>query len=435
MTKKIVSEYLEARRSGQTGVKSPYVSFTLSMLKDLPVEEFDYEVRANSPLSGLICRVRRSGIKTLEVFRKPKGSQKPVRVKLGRLGDAPLSGPSENSIKTRLQSVLHDLSMGINPNEVRKSKSLKRSAEALTVCEALNEYLLNAKLKESTAKGYRAIIKNHFKPEHDLQLASLLGKSTLAALHSRITKKAGAVAANNAMRILRAISNHARAEREDDQGQSPIPNWPIRGRQQMRRFWNKESRRKDWIKPEYLKEWWAATESLATEYQGNGELARDYLQFVILTGLRRREATSLTWDAIDFKSRTFIVRETKNGEPLEIPCSDHLMKILNRRHVISDVGPFQLDEPKKFVSWMRSVSGVYFTIQSLRSCFITYAESLDFGMYTIKALVNHSTGSRDVTEGYLQLSTERLRDPMQKVTDYVLSSAGVKPNKVHKIAR
>jgi len=40
-----------------------------------------------------------------------------------------------------------------------------------------------------------------------------------------------------------------------------------------------------------------------------------------------------------------------------------------------------------------------------------------------------------VTEGYLQLSTERLRDPMQKVTDYVLSSAGVKPNKVRKIAR
>ena len=42
-----------ARKSGQAGVKSPYVSFTLAMLNDLPVEEFDYEVRAKSPLSEI----------------------------------------------------------------------------------------------------------------------------------------------------------------------------------------------------------------------------------------------------------------------------------------------------------------------------------------------------------------------------------------------
>ena len=423
-----------ARKSGQAGVKSPYVSFTLAMLNDLPVEEFDYEVRAKSPLSGLICRVRKSGVKTLEVFRKPTGSHTPVRVKLGRVGDAPLTGPSEASIKTRLQSVLHDLSMGVNPNQIRKAATLKQSAEALTLGEALDQYLVSAKLKESTMKGYRAIIQNHLKLELDHQLAALLSKSTLDGLHAKITKSVGPVAANNTMRVLRAVSNHARAEREDDFGQSPIPYWPIRGRQQIKRFWHQESRRKGWVKPEYLVDWWSATESLADEYAGNGELGRDYLQFLILTGLRRREATSLSWKDVDFKSKTFTVRDTKNNESLEIPFSDHLMKILKRRQDLSEQGPFVLKEPKKFVSWVRRQSGVEFTIHDLRRSFITYAESLDFGVYTIKALVNHSSGSRDVTEGYLQLSTERLRDPMQKVTNYVLSTAGVKPDKVRKIA-
>jgi len=76
------------------------------------------------------------------------------------------------------------------------------------------------------------------------------------------------------------------------------------------------------------------------------------------------------------------------------------------------------------VAWVRGRSGVEFMIHDLRRSFITYAESLDFGGYTIKALVNHSLGnSRDVTEGYMQLSVERLRKPMQEITRYVLAKA------------
>jgi integrase len=101
-----------------------------------------------------------------------------------------------------------------------------------------------------------------------------------------------------------------------------------------------------------------------------------------------------------------------------------MLKILKRRQG-SDTGPFKIDEPKKFVAWVRRRSGVYFTVHDLRRSFITYAESLDFGAYTIKALVNHSTGgnSRDVTEGYLQLSVERLRKPMNDISAYVLLRA------------
>ena len=71
MIDKVVTEYLNARRKGEKGARSPYIVFTLAKLDALPAEPFDYEIRAKEPLMGLICRVRRSGVKSLEVFRKP----------------------------------------------------------------------------------------------------------------------------------------------------------------------------------------------------------------------------------------------------------------------------------------------------------------------------------------------------------------------------
>jgi len=61
----------------------------------------------------------------------------------------------------------------------------------------------------------------------------------------------------------------------------------------------------------------------------------------------------------------------------------------------------------------------------LRRTFVTLAESLDISAYSVKALVNHKQGD-DVTSGYVQLSVERLRPPMQAITDFMLKSAGLK---------
>ncbi len=93
-----------------------------------------------------------------------------------------------------------------------------------------------------------------------------------------------------------------------------------------------------------------------------------------------------------------------------------------------------MEEPKKFVKWVRDQSGIYFTIHDLRRSFITHAEKQDLGLYTLKALINHSTKrSADVTEGYIQIDTERLREPVQRITNYILGHAGFTTNNVVKI--
>jgi integrase len=430
MTAKIVADYLSNRERALKGLKSPHIKFTLAQLKQLPAKGFDYEVR-DTQRKGLICRVRKSGVKSLEVYKKPRGANSAVRVHICQLGGlAWKSGDLKVvTVETEVDRILGELRAGLNPNEKARSENLRVDAESLGLETALKDYLENTTLKDATKIGYRAIIKNHFASEVRLQLSALINKPTLKVIHKRITEDSGPIAANNAMRVLRAISNYSRAEFEDDAGNSPIPMWPIKHLQQSKRFWNSETRRKGWIKPTDLACWWDVTERLPIEYRGDGEIARDYLHFVLLSGLRRREATALRWSEIDFKAKSFKVLDTKNDKVLELPCSDYMMGILLRRKKVSEEGPFMIEEPKKFVQWVRDQSGVYFTIHDLRRSFITYAEALDFGVYTIKTLVNHSVGSsRDVTEGYLQLSVERLRKPMEKVTEYVLSNAN--PNSV-----
>lgn len=64
-----------------------------------------------------------------------------------------------------------------------------------------------------------------------------------------------------------------------------------------------------------------------------------------------------------------------------------------------------------------------FTLHDLRRPFITIAESLDIPSYALKRLVNHKMAN-DVTAGYIVAGVERLRQPMQNITDYILKCAG-----------
>jgi integrase len=60
-----------------------------------------------------------------------------------------------------------------------------------------------------------------------------------------------------------------------------------------------------------------------------------------------------------------------------------------------------------------------FMLHDLRRTFITMAESLDISTYALKRLINHKM-TADITASYIILDVERLRVPMQRVTDALL---------------
>lgn len=149
---------------------------------------------------------------------------------------------------------------------------------------------------------------------------------------------------------------------------------------------------------------------------------------MLFTGLRRGEAASLTWQQVDFTDRTIIIIDTKNSHKHTLPLSDFLYDLLKKRQATkqSDHFVFPADTQSGYIQNFRkwllkatTISGVTFTVHDLRRTFITIAESLDISVYALKRLLNHST-TNDVTAGYIILDVERLREPMQKISDHIV---------------
>ncbi len=69
------------------------------------------------------------------------------------------------------------------------------------------------------------------------------------------------------------------------------------------------------------------------------------------------------------------------------------------------------------------LSGIHFTVHDLRRAFITIAEGLDISAYALKRLMSHKMNG-DITAGCIVTDVERLRKPMQQITDYFFKVYG-----------
>ena len=94
-----------------------------------------------------------------------------------------------------------------------------------------------------------------------------------------------------------------------------------------------------------------------------------------------------------------------------------------------------LTEPKKQVLSIAKRSGVPFTLHDLRRGFVTTAECMDISIHAIKRLVNHSGGSadKDITSSYIITDPERLRKPMQRIENRLLSLCQLDEAKIIKL--
>lgn len=392
------------------------INFTKAAIERLSPTDSRYEI-GDTKVPSLSIRISPSATKTYQVVKKLKGKAR--RITLGRHPDISVE-QARKKASNAISKIVYD---EIDPNEEKKLEQ----AQTITLQEVYEDYKSSSNLTPNSESAYDIAIDRDMKDWKTKSIKNITG-IMVQKRHKELSKISPSVA-NKTMRVLRALFNFARDQYEDAEGHSLFSDNPTR---KLKRQWNHEGRRKGHIAQHQLKDWFSAVLNLPNiQKRGDPELARDYLIFLMLTGLRRREATSLTWSDIEIKARRFIVRDTKNHDELWMPLSDYLVNLLKERKKQQTKdkskaeGPFPLEEPRKFVKIVREQSDVYFTLHDLRRTFITIAESLDIGSFTIKALVNHRSGSHDVTEGYVQINSERLRKPMQKLTDYILKASGV----------
>jgi integrase len=370
-------------------------------------------------LKGFAVRITTGGAKSFIVEKRIEGQVK--RITLGRYPELTVEQARKEAHK-----LLGKIASGGNPIADKRLTAL----QAKTLSEAFEDFLNARKaLKPRTLYDYQRLMTVAF-PDWRKKALLAINKDMVAKRHNKLGEERGEAYANLAMRFLRALFNFSIAQYEDHKGQALIRENPV-VRLNQTRAWYRVERRQTVIKPHQLPAWFEGVQALKADPLTPG-VARaapiaDYLLFILFTGLRKQEAAALRWESVDLQHRTFTVVDTKNREPLTLPITDFIEHILRDRLQVKESeyvfpGPGKtgyLVEPKRQIQKVYHTSGVTFTLHDLRRTFITVAESLDISAYALKRLVNHKMHN-DVTAGYIVTDVERLREPMQRISDYLI---------------
>jgi integrase len=403
------------------------LNFTKPALDALPAAPHGRRTFYNDwKVRGLQLIVTERGVKSFYLYTRNRG--KPLRYFLGHYPDL-----TPELARRKAEAARGRVAM----NEDLRAEKQRRKAHGATLADAFEAFkLARVNLKRKTLYDYARFLNVAFGDWKDRPIVELT-KDKVAARHRKIGEKSGPAHADNAMRFLRSLINFAQFHYEDPDGRPLLPDNPVR-RLSQTRAWFRVKRRTTYVRPDGLAPWFKAVLQLKTNTEDREAVAvADWLLLMMLTGLRRSEALTLRWADVDLKNDTITLRDTKNGEDHSLPLSDFLHELFEaRRQEATSESEFvfasygdegHLVDPRKPLQRVIDASGVSFTPHDLRRTFITVAESLDIPAYALKRLLNHKM-RQDVTAGYIVADVERLRRPMQLVTDFMLKRASLRPS-------
>lgn len=255
----------------------------------------------DSDLMGFCLRV---GTKTKIYFVESKLRTKTLRVTIGRHDVFSL-----DDARTQAKIYLADIARGHNPLDAEKA----RKSLQVTLSSVLDDYIeTRVNLKASTIEDYRRTFKQYLGDWQNKPLIDIT-KDMVEAKFRKIGEDSPAMA-NKTMRNFRAVVNYAMLKYENTNGDSIFKVNPVNRLTQLR-AWYRVNRRNTLIKIHELAAWYDAVMNLKNDtIAPNRETIRDYLLFLLFTGLRRSEAANLKWSNVDFKDKSFLIKDTKNHD-------------------------------------------------------------------------------------------------------------------------
>ena len=256
--------------------------------------------------------------KTFFAQREVRGRQ--VRVTIGRYGIF-----TADEARTEARQLLARMAKGENPNETKRAER----ARSVTFRDALELYLAQPTGRGGTPRSvktlqdYRSSAERYLKDWLDQPLADIKRRDVYDK-HRKIASDisdgsgrfsgGGTYAANGAMRMFRAVYNRATRQHED------LPANPC-----VNIDWFPEFRREAAIPYAELHRWYTDVMEIRSP------IRRDYLCFVLFTGLRKQNAAEVRWEHVDFEARTLLVPKPKSRRPFSLPLSDFLVGLLEAR--------------------------------------------------------------------------------------------------------
>lgn len=402
--------------------------FTRAKIDDLALpKDRKQEYHYDTSVPGLGVCVGAGGTKTYFVEKRLKGKTR--RVTIGKHG-----AWVPETVRERARELLVSIDKGIDPNAVKA----EQKARATTLAIVFEQFKQARKLRATTERVYTSSMTRCFPDWLDKSITDISKDMVEQRYHKLLNTDwqrgtNGVAQAHQSMRILRAVLNYAGAIYEDSHGKSILPENPVK-RLSQANIWQKVPDRESSIQPTQLKDWYQAVIKL------DNDIVRDYLLLCLFTGLRRNEAAKLKWNDVDFDAKTLKIpaENSKNHLEHRLPLSDFLFELLDQRSRVPNIGkkglsPYvfpgdgvksgHLVEFRNDIAKVTKASSIKFMVHDLRRSFLTYAEMLDIPHYALKKLANHKT--TDITGRYIQADVERLRQPIQLITNFIIGKAGI----------
>lgn len=359
--------------------------------------------------------------------RKTYIAQRRVAGRTVRVTIAPHGVLTPDQARKEALKKLGDMAKGVDHNLVAKKKRVR----GVTLDEAYKDYIASKALTESTKHDYEKAMNAAFDDWRDKALTAI--NRNMIELRFNERSKNGKAQANRDFRFLRALMNFAMEKYATGDGEPLIPSNPVNRLTTLSK-WHRIERRTRYIEPEKLKQWFAALDH-DPEDSTHRNAVRDLCALLILTGLREQEGASLLWSDVDLNAKRITIRNTKSHREHTLPIGDWLADLLTRRRAETGASPYVFPADNetghlryhfKDVLALCKQSGVTFRLHDLRRTFASIVNNhleRSLSGYTIKRLLNHAAGA-DVTQDYVRFSVEDLREPMQRVENFVLKCAG-----------
>ena len=370
----------------------------------------------DNKVTGFGVRIQPSGTKSFLVNYRANGGGRHAankRVVIGRFGRI-----TPDQARRQAQELLGRVAAGGDPAAERA-----RARGLPTLQAAFEEYLeANPSRAPVTVKIYRQNLRAYLSDWVKRPLDGITRKD-VETRFNYLTEKRGWSTANQTISMLRSI--YRRPCVDHDGLKNPVELWLAGGGK-----FHRKRRRRISAPGEVLPRWRTGIEAVRMP-----AAARDVLWVGVYTGMRLGEITSLRWERVDLKRCILRVDETKTGEVLELPITQQLAAIFERRCADCEnaentpagwVFPSRASKSghvldvQRFHAGISRAGGTKFWFHGLRNSFISVAErELLLPRSLTKRLVNHAR-SDDVTEGYAaDWTVEQLREPAQRIADRI----------------
>lgn len=296
----------------------------------------------------------------------------------------------------------------------RTIEASKMSTGEITIGELLTNYLAVKNLKERTKSSYQRLIEI-YAPELLESAVTDITTELLLNIADEYSKThsdgSGKHSFDLFVRVLRALFSFYMKRYPSKLATNPtLPLLGCAVRPQKR-----QSR----LMKEQVKNWWSSVNAL------ENDKARDYLKFLLLTGLPKIMATHLTWSQYEQETGTL---KLESGS--RIPLSTFVMELLAKRKalyphttvIFSTSTTDKLSEYDRSYQLVNEASGYQITPQALGRTFRAFALTNGITESIVLTLVDRTN---DHASAYgLVYDIADLRKLTQQITNSILVAAG-----------